>query len=102
MVGTRLAMAEGWKTGGLLKGPGIPAPSGQYRVGCVDLMCQLEGDDKGLLVRLHYPTEATAQQGYQYSNWYPHKNYVKGSLAYFRPKFVGVIAAILNGLIGEN
>ena len=50
-------MAEGWKNAGLLKGSGIPAPSGQYRVGCVDLMHQLAGDEKGgLLVRLTYPT----------------------------------------------
>ena len=45
---------EDWKVIGREKGPGIPAPTGQYRVGCVDLMHRLAGDDKGgLLVRLH-------------------------------------------------
>ena len=57
----RSGVQEGWKSSGIVKGPGIPAPSGQYRVGCVDLMHQLEGDDRGLLVRLHYPTEATPE-----------------------------------------
>ena len=32
---------EGWKRGGLLKGVGLPAPSGRYAVGCVDLMHQV-------------------------------------------------------------
>ena len=93
---------EGWKTGGVLKGPGIPAPSGQYRVGCVDLMCQLEGDDKGLLVRLHYPTEATAQQGYQYSNWYPHKHYIRGLLNTIKLTFPGLMSTAVYYLVGKE
>ena len=32
---------ESWKRGGVLKGAGIPAPSGRYAVGCVDLMHQV-------------------------------------------------------------
>ena len=35
------AQPEGWKRGGLLKGAGIPAPSGRYAVGCVDFMHQV-------------------------------------------------------------
>ena len=78
-------MAEPWKRSGLVKGIGIPAPSGQHPVGCVDLMHQarsslnvlivnsgevhefsviylplpqFEGDDHGgLLVRLFYPAD---------------------------------------------
>ena len=74
------AVQEGWKrNAGILKGPGIPAPSGQYRVGCVDLMHRLEGDDKGdLILRLHYPTDATPEAGYPYSLWHPQPKYVEG------------------------
>ena len=97
MAGVR----EGWKTGGILKGPGIPAPTGQYRVGCVDLMHQLEGDDRGLLVRLYYPTEATPGAGYAYSNWYPHKNYIKGLLDYSNVKGAGFMSWVIGGLTGE-
>ena len=65
------------------KGPGIPAPSGQYRVGCVDLMHQLAGDEKGgLLVRLTYPTEATPGAGYPYSSWFPHHRYTQALLEF--------------------
>ncbi len=71
---------EGWKEIGKRRGPGIPAPSGQYRVGCVDLMHQLEGDDRGLLIRLHYPTEATPEAGYTYSSCFPHPRYIQGFL----------------------
>lgn len=74
--------SEGWKSRGFLQGVGIPAPSGTYTVGCVDLMAKLEGDDlDGLLVRLHYPTGASAGEGngdYPYASWFPSKNYVKG------------------------
>ena len=71
---------EDWKVIGREKGPGIPAPTGQYRVGCVDLMHRLAGDDKGgLLVRLHYPTEVpSGAAGYSYSSWYPHRRYIQG------------------------
>ena len=92
------AASEPWKAAGSSRGPGIPAPSGQYRVGCVDLMCQLEGDDKGLLVRLHYPTEATAQQGYQYSNWHPHRNYIRGFLDFANVKFTGDLSKFISTL----
>ena len=80
--------SEGWKVAGQKKGPGIPSPSGRYRVGCVDLMHQLEGDEKGgLLMRLHYPTEATPDEGggfwgYSYSSWYPHRRYVQGYMEF--------------------
>ena len=95
-------MAEGWKASGFLKGLGIPPPSGQYRVGCVDLMHQLEGDDKGLLVRLHYPTQATPQAGYAYSLWYPHKNYIRGVLEVQKVKFPGLFSAMVGGLTGKG
>ena len=74
------AVQEGWKrNAGILKGPGIPAPSGQYRVGCADLMHRLEGDDKGdLILRLHYPTDATPEAGYPYSLWHPQPKYIEG------------------------
>ena len=91
---------EGWKrNAGFIKGPGIPAPSGQYRVGCVDLMYQLEGDDKGgLLLRLHYPTDATPEAGYSYSLCTPHSRYIKGYYEYQSSKFPGLKASVLSVL----
>ena len=41
MVTAAQRALEGWKRGGLFKGTGIPAPSGRYAVGCVDLMHQV-------------------------------------------------------------
>ena len=86
---------EGWKISGQARGPGIPAPSGQYRVGCVDLMHQLEGDDKGgLLLRLHYPTDATPEAGYPYSPWYPHVRYIQGYFEFEKREFRGDLSKI--------
>ena len=74
-----MASPEGVKTVGQKKD--IPAPSGQYRVGCVDLIHHLEGDDKGgLLVRLHYPTEASPGAEFSLPSWYPHRRYIRGTM----------------------
>ena len=94
---------EGWKKNvGVFKGPGIPAPSGQYRVGCVDLMHQLEGDDKGgLLLRLYYPTDAT-EDSYPYSLWNPHKNYLKGYLEAAHMRFPGLMSNLIHVLMCKS
>ena len=98
-------MAEGWKLGGLLRGNAIPAPSGKYKVGCVDLMLDLVGDQLqgGLLVRLHYPTNAspgTTADSYKYASWFPNKTYVKGYLDYTKTKFSGILSNVISMLIG--
>ena len=80
----------------MIKGIGIPAPSGENPVGCVDLMhqvytyvftnpfsasvSQFEGDDRGgLLVRLFYPAQLNSSQPRNlpstYTPWAPHKRY---------------------------
>ena len=41
MMATAAQRDEGWKRCGVLKGTGLPAPSGRYAVGCVDLMHQV-------------------------------------------------------------
>lgn len=97
-------MAEPWTRSGLVKGIGIPAPSGERSVGCVDLMHkvnlpqtshislhtplslhhylgQFEGDDHGgLLVRLFYPAQLNPGQPpgspSTYAPWNPHKRYI--------------------------
>ena len=100
-----MAAEEGWKVGGgLIKGRGLPAPSGQYRVGCVDLMHQLEGDENGgLLVRLYYPTEATPGAGYAYSPWIPNRAYIKGTLLLKKhTKFIGLKSLLVDSLHCEN
>ena len=43
----------------IFQGIGLPVPSGQHQVGCVDVMPLCKGDDSGLLFRLYYPTDAT-------------------------------------------
>jgi len=94
--------SESWKVIGKPKGPGIPAPSGQYRVGCVDLMHRLEGDDdhNGLLVRLHYPTGATPGAGYSYSSWYPHPRYIQGYME-FEERDVAVNQEVIAKIISK-
>ena len=98
-------MADGWKRGGLIRGDGLPAPSGQYRVGCVDLMQDLAEDHRqgGLLVRLHYPTSASgsgASGSYNYAPWYPHKEYIKGYLDFDNMKFCGVLSNVISMMMG--
>jgi hypothetical protein len=97
IAGVMAAAQEGWKSSGFLEGPGIPAPTGQYRVGCVDLMHQLPGDEEkgGLLVRLTYPTEATPGAGYPYSSWYPDRRYIKGYLT-MDNAFGGFLSFLVN------
>ena len=102
VIATAMAVREGWKTRGLLKGLGIPAPTGQYTVGCVDLMHKLEGDNDGLLVRLFYPTTPEIQEGasYQYAKWSPNKRYIRGFLDFYQIKLPGLLSALANLLIG--
>ena len=92
-----------WQRSGWLKGMGIPAPTGSYEVGCVDLMHRLEGDSDGLLVRLFYPTDpGLAGRGYQYAKTTPDNQYVKETLrSLFQIKFSGLIAAVMKPFIGR-
>ena len=101
-------MAEGsWKGNGFLDGVGIPAPSGRYRVGSVDLMVKLEGDDLGgLMVRLFYPTGASpgtgrSGDGFCYAPWFPSKNYVRGYLEFNKSKFSGIASSIISTFMCE-
>ncbi len=102
-VSTAMAVREGWKNSGLLKGLGIPAPTGQYTVGCVDLMQKLERDNDGLLVRLFYPTTPQIQEGagYEYAKWTPHKRYTRGFLDFYQVKLPGLLSTLTNLLIGN-
>ena len=100
-------MAEGWKLGGWIRGDGIPAPSGKYRVGCVDLMLDLVGDGcgGGLLMRLHYPTNAVtpataANGGYPYAMWYPRREYFKGYLDFIQARFSGMLSYVSSKVVG--
>ncbi len=61
----------------------LPAPSGQYPVGCAHLMHKFEEVDKDtLLVRLFYP----CQEGGHYpcAKWLPHERYVQGYNSYWK------------------
>lgn len=89
-------MAEGWKRqGGLLKGPGIPAPSGIYEVGCNHLM------HDGLLVRLYYPIERELSANYDYAKFYFHPNYVKAIYEYMETKNPGLVASLTKMFISK-
>lgn len=48
----------------------FPACSGQYEVGCIDLM-----QEPGLLVRLYYPTESGLSSQFPYAPWLSHSFY---------------------------
>lgn len=80
-----------WKTSGLIKGIGIPAPSGSYEVGCHHLM------HEDLFMRLYYPTTPT--QGkvtpQQYSKIEYNSKYWKAILDYYEFKFSGLVAGVL-------
>lgn len=107
-------VGEEWKRFGLVRGPGLPAPSGQYTVGCVDLMHQLEGDEQGgLLMRLFYPSsgsgavsesrsesDSTTGPELQYAKWFPHKKYLEGTLAWSRSWFPWLMSSLMNLFYG--
>ena len=86
---------EGWKPSGLfggLGGVGIPAPSGPRKVGCVDFMHKLEGEEDGLLLRLFYPAAVDAVG--EYAKWRPHKRYTKAYLDYLKTMASGLVATV--------
>lgn len=60
----------------------VPAPSGQYSVGCTHLMHKFEDDKDTLLVRLFYPCEDTGH--YPYAKWLPHERYIQGYNDYWK------------------
>lgn len=95
---------EPWKSSGVVRGPGIPMPSGPYAVGCVDLMHRFEDENDGLLVRLFYPTAAVREgrrPRYEYANWIMNKRYVKGYLEYSKTSAVGFKAALVGAFLSE-
>ena len=102
-------MSEGWKRYGLVRGAGIPAPTGKYAVGCVDLMHELDGDSDGpLLMRLFYPTslagsaeQAATASRYPYAKWIPHNMYAWSTFSFFESRFPGVMAGISRLLFGK-
>ena len=78
---SRSRKTKPWERSGWLKsGDGIPAPTGSYEVGCVDLMHRLEGDSDGLLVRLFYPTDPGLAGQYQYTVTTPSSHHIYASL----------------------
>ena len=58
----------------VVKGEGIPIPSGSYKVGCTHLMHQ------DLQIRLYYPTERDLATTFEYATYYPRLDYLKASL----------------------
>ena len=90
---TMATSTEGWKRSGLIRGPGIPAPSGQYQVGCTSLMHKFADDTNTLLVRLFYPCQEGGGR-YEYGKWIPHRRYSKG----YKAAIPNVIST--SGLIG--
>ena len=96
------AVNESWKRSGLLRGPGIPAPSGSFSVGCVDLMHKFEDETDSLLVRLFYPCDGNSEGRYQYAPWSPHKRYTKGYLEYKKSSAPGLFSAVIRTFTGTR
>ena len=88
-------VVEGWKRGGLMKVHGIPAPTGPMEVGCLDVMHRFADDDRGLLVRLFYPTEPGLSGTHQYAQWTPNHRYIKGYLDFLQLKMTLVMSTIV-------
>lgn len=99
-------LREGWKSSGLIKGTGIPAPTGQYTVGCVDLMHKAAPtvtDGDALLVRIFYPSASIQEgAGYEYAKWTPHKRYTKGFMEFNKSKMPGLLSGLVNLLMGKS
>ena len=87
----------------MFRGIGLPAPSGQHRVGCVDVMPLCPGEDSGLLFRLYYPTEATPGSRYHYAPWLPNKLYAKGYLLFklYSSVLAGALGSLMNSFCGK-
>ena len=84
----------------LARAMNIPAPTGQYVVGCADLMHKLEGDSDGLLVRLFYPTihlQEGAGYTYEYALWMPHTKYTKTTFEFIKAMVPGLNPNACNG-----
>ena len=97
-----VAAAE-WRRTGILKGIGLPVPSGQHRVGCVDVMSLCPSEETGILFRLYYPTEATPDSGYHYAPWLPNKLYATGYLLFRRysPLVAGALGSLIYNFCGK-
>lgn len=86
-----------------ISGRSIPAPTGQYTVGCVDLMQKLEGDSDGLLVRLFYPTIPQIQEGAgQYAKWMPHVKYTKTTFDFINTMVPGLSSNAIDAFTGKQ
>ena len=88
-------MAEEWKNSGLVKVEGIPAPTGNYEVGCTHLMHQ------DLQIRLYYPTERDLATTFEYATYYPHPNYLKAWLDIFGVPLSGLASGVLRFLFSK-
>ena len=97
------------KTSSLAKGitgRSIPVPTGEYTVGCVDLMHKLEGDNDGLLVKLFYPTIPKIQAGgavpgCQYTKWMPHVKYTKTTFDFIKAMVPGLSSNAMDVFAGK-
>ena len=89
-------MAEGWKNYGILKVPGLPAPTGSYAVGFLDLM------HEGLLVRLYYPTEKEGVANHEYGKRTFRGYYLKAFMDAYDKSFTGILSGAFNFLTGKE
>ena len=95
-------MATAWNRSGIIKGAGIPSPTGPFNVGCVDVMHHFEGDTTGLLVKLFYPTGAVFGGQYPYSDWLSHKRYIRGMLDYAKTSAAGLMTTLMDTFMCEG
>ena len=96
-MAVRGVIRDGWKR---IRGSGIPAPSGSFPVGCVDLMHKFEDETDSLLVRLFYPCDGNDGGNYQYAPWSPHERYIKGFMDFMHstsPRLESSLSRIFAG-----
>ena len=90
-----------WMGYGVLSTPGIPPPTGNYTVGCVDLVDRRTKEDNSPLIRLFYPTNAGAATRYPYAKSVPNSRYLQSILEMVGYRFPGLLAKVMYCLIGE-
>ena len=83
-MAVRGVIRNGWKRRIHSSTSSIPAPSGLFSVGCVDLMHKFEDESDSLLVRLFYPCDGNSEGRYQYAFWNPHERYIKGIMDFMQ------------------
>ena len=85
-----------WVNYGIIKTGGIPAPTGQYTVGCIDITTKT-----GVLLRMFYPTHSQHTDGYQYVAACPDVKYIKAICELYNTRPAWLFSTVFDKLTGQ-